>query len=354
MDKDELLTWLLEPCIKHLLASGPLRERVGISRSACERDMFASDSVQKWLARITLNPTINGLHGSKPTCWENFMGKLTDLGCHRGMPGVEQRLRPFHDWLRAEVSVPARDGRSVFRHTLVAAFLARAGYVEDGAVTTVIRNRLGTVHDFTKLNSYELYTSLEGYPKPPPNFVGKPLLRPDLVNKGNFRYPLIYDIIALAAYWAQASGNEKAMISGIIEYIMRGEYHALHHGYGICLNEKGCYNGMGWDAQVPGYPDGVPHGWYQNAFVQRMMLMSRFPVARKHPWFIGGLGHLRTFRADAGTYRFPPQYLQENACGYWLAGKYMGLGESRRNKLALELESTFWMVTLEARAEEKE
>jgi hypothetical protein len=75
--------------------------------------------------------------------------------------------------------------------------------------------------------------------------------------------------------------------------------------------------------------------------------MGQFPAARRHPWFVNGLDYLHSFQTEKGTYLFRRSYLPEQPNGYWVNGARMGLEEDRKTRLAIELESTFWMVMLQ-------
>lgn len=116
MNNSRTVEWLFEtggPVIRHLLAMSPLGKQLITVPETLEHDLLNSGLVQKWLARITFDLTLNGMHGSKPTCWENFMGKLTDLGCHKGMPEFDLEMKPFLEWLDNEYAKPPQDGRSI-------------------------------------------------------------------------------------------------------------------------------------------------------------------------------------------------------------------------------------------------
>ena len=77
------------------------------------------------------------------------------------------------------------------------------------------------------------------------------------------------------------------------------------------------------------------------------VLMAGFiEKAEAEEWFKERMNHLEEFRTGKGTYLFPKNYMQEKPQGYWVNGFHMGLGENRRKKPALELESTFWMVKI--------
>ena len=75
-----------------------------------------------------------------------------------------------------------------------------------------------------------------------------------------------------------------------------------------------------------------------------------FKSARKSEWFTNGIQQLERFRVTAGTYRFPSNYLMEKRNSYYLyQGAHMGLGENRRFRRALEIESTFRMLRIKKR-----
>ena len=75
------------------------------------------------------------------------------------------------------------------------------------------------------------------------------------------------------------------------------------------------------------------------------------PAARS-AWFAFALNYLDAFCTDRGTWCFPRDYLVEKgkSGGCYVLGYHMGLGESRRNKIALELESTYYMLSILQRA----
>jgi hypothetical protein len=66
----------------------------------------------------------------------------------------------------------------------------------------------------------------------------------------------------------------------------------------------------------------------------------------KYAWTRGALESLEQFRTPHGTYIFPKAFLQERSREYWIKAYYLGLGENRRRKLAMELESTYWMLLI--------
>lgn len=76
-------------------------------------------------------------------------------------------------------------------------------------------------------------------------------------------------------------------------------------------------------------------------------LFSRFGVARESIWFQDALSMLEQSRTERGTYRFPSDHLKEKRNSYHLyGGAHMGLGENRRKRDWIEVESTFRMLNI--------
>ena len=80
-----------------------------------------------------------------------------------------------------------------------------------------------------------------------------------------------------------------------------------------------------------------------------MNLVSGFPGAYEQQWFRQRIDHLEHYRTDRGTYLFPKEYLPEKKNSYYLySGAHLGLGE--KGGQALEIESTFRMLSIRKRA----
>ena len=143
------------------------------------------------------------------------------------------------------------------------------------------------------------------------------------------------------------AGETTRQIDTVIEYILADAYQQdIRPGYGNIRKAKRHYYGMGWSVHVPGF-----HGFPvtdPRELVLYMLLLAPFAPANQSPWFAAALDHLDTFRTDRGTWRFPSEFLVEKGKGggYYVLGYHMGLGENRRQKAALELESTFYMLKI--------
>ena len=106
------------------------------------------------------------------------------------------------------------------------------------------------------------------------------------------------------------------------------------------------YYGMGWSVHLPRFfgeeETRIPASgavWWADA-------MASFPIAARSDWFQRMLAHLDGFRTSDGLWKFPAAYLTEASDKYFVGGGHMGLGESRKNRDGLKLESTAWMLRI--------
>jgi len=169
MKDGSLIAWLLEhsgPAIRYRTAAELLDPRPSPQELArVSQELEQSPLVQGWLANVGLSTGDTDLHGSKRTCFENAAGKLTQLGCHRGMAGYDACMAPFRRWLAEQVERPSIGDWSPYYGTLVAAALARGGY-RDGAIcswppsTTISARSSGHVPTRSSPTSWSRPTSV--------------------------------------------------------------------------------------------------------------------------------------------------------------------------------------------------
>ena len=244
-------------------------------------------------------------------------------------------------------------------------------------------------------------------PASPKAFRKKRFLKPELTPDGEVRLPYIHDLYALAHFPDNARDAATARkIDTIIRYVLDPRYQTLGDGYGYLRERHDQHThhyAIGWSAHLPvcakRTPEGgmtvlgwggdpscgtaapgcggaapaaprttptrrdptsasaselpavtPPTGFERARVVQRMELMAHFPAARETRAFQDCLAHLEAHRTDRGTYLFPRDYLREQQSGYWVTGAYMALEDNRRSPHAIELESTFRMLTIKRRA----
>ncbi|MHB1319019.1 MAG: hypothetical protein ACYCYF_10420 [Anaerolineae bacterium] len=346
MGDETLIDWLLAhggPTIRYRTLT-ELRADATPAEVEQSRDALWQDpTVRAWLARLHGSVAANALHGSRPTALENVLGKLSQLGCGAGMPELDRGVAPFLEWLAG----PAAESTFTFYPLLTASMLALAGYSGETAVAAELERRLRTLYEFTSTGRYDIYVERKKYRGIPAGFMDTPLVDPALYAGGDLVMPYIYDLYALACH-PERNGSRaaRAQIDAVLGYVLDPRYQALIEGFGLMRADHNRYYAIGWSAHLTGFgKEGFPGRWPAR-LVQQMVLMAHFAAARSHPWFRAGLEHLESFRTNAGRYVFPRTYLPERTEGYWVTGAYNGLGENRRNKLAIEIESTFTIALL--------
>jgi hypothetical protein len=348
MQNRDIIDWLLEnggPTIRYRVATELLDDLSSVDLNGLVAALLESSLVNRWLERLIPETGRDQLHGSKPTAYENAMGKLTQLGCRSCMPPFDERVRPFRDWLVQTMEDVRGWSWMPFQRMIVGGFLAAAGYHGDQAVMQEMAHRLDVLYQFARQKDYDIYVDRNVYSGIPAGFRNKPLVDPALYPGGEERFPSIYDIHALAHF--PGDGVAQREIDAVIDYVLHPDYQAFPEGYGIMKAGKRKYHAIGWSVHLPGYFgfDDLSD-WSARRLVQRVVLMAHFSTARAHRWFQESLSHLETCRTERGTYVFPRPYLREGRSGYWVTGAYMGLEENRRSQQAIELESTFWMLKI--------
>lgn len=341
------IEWLLSdggPVIRYRTAR-ELLDKPPAEIADLAEELLQSPLVNMWLDRLGPSKEFNDLHSSKVTAYENAMGKLIQLGCCSGMPAFDEKTKPFRDCLWD--NNPSTDfDWTPFMRMVVGSFLCAAGYHQEPAIQAYLQHRLEILWRFTRKMDFDIYTDRAHYPDIPKGFHDKPLVKPELYMGNEMQFPSIYDIYALAHYPVHLQSQEiQQKIEAVIEYVLHPGYQAFPEGYGLMKTGKRKYYAIGWSVHLPQYSN-LPEKRDENRLIQRLVLMSNFPAARKHPWFRENVARLEHYRTDHGTYIFPRSFLQERPSGYWVTGAYMGLEEDRRNRSAIELESTFWMLKI--------
>jgi len=330
--------WLVEtggPVVRHRAARELLHLKVG------DAELLAAPSVVDWLRRIEPPAAGKTLHGSLPTHFENVIGRLTDLGCRRGMAPLDRGTRAHLHWLETDDDP---DGYAGFQRANVANGLAWAGYDRVPAIRSRLEDRLATLSAFARRKRYDIYVDPDDYPG---QVRGRPLVDPALHADGTLPLPSIWDMYALVRL--RASTDDRAIersVDSVARYVLNDEYQALAPGYGTLRTGRYRDWAIGGDVKLPGFLSGRPDPRAGALALQRIELMAAFPAARRTPWFRAWIRHLDEFRTRRGTWAFPRSYLPQKRSGYWVLASYRGLEESRRRALALEIESTFRMLSI--------
>ncbi|MDP8204623.1 MAG: hypothetical protein P9L95_08850, partial [Candidatus Tenebribacter mawsonii] len=229
-----------------------------------------------------------------------------------------------------------------FYENLIASFLSASGFKDLEPVNTFIRDRIQMIYDFTKDNNFSIFVDKANYKGISSAFDDHPLIDPELYLDGKFKLPWVHDLLTFSALYNEFPKE----IDHIISYILNEEYQKLPEGYGIVMAGVKRYTVLGWNVWLPGFSGFDIDEFHLQNLITRMILMSPFKVARESKWYKNCLKHLEQFKQKNGTYLFPKEYLKEKNNSYFITGSHMGLGENRRSKDGLALESTFWMLKL--------
>jgi hypothetical protein len=366
---DKAIDWLFNqggPVIRWRVASELFDDFPSGELTLLERDLLELPLIQTWLGRLTLGELGGRLerldpedlkqlgwlaHSSKQTALENVLGKLAELGLRSGMPGLDERMLPLSRIFRWRASLTDDALYQSAWESLVKSIFAwgllRTGYAIDEPLKDYLLEHLQICHKIARDQVYDLYANgseLAGLPKA---WVGKPILKQDVMV--NYHLPRIHDLYILASFPAELRNPETTrQIDDILMYIQDPRFQAFPDGFGYAWikEQHTCYS-WGWSPHLPGFNgfEFLP-SYYAGMLVQRLELMGRFPQVHRSLWYHEALAHLEKYRTDQGRYCFPAGYLRELPSGYYVTGAYMGLGENRRKPLGLEIESTFRMFKI--------
>jgi hypothetical protein len=295
------------------------------------------------------------VHGSKPGAIENVLGRLNELGLRAGIPELDQRMQPlariFH---LQEDSHPGAQYRTAWERLVKSIFawgMLRAGYQPDTAMQDFLNAHIENVHKIARDQVFEIYASAEELKGLPRAWAGKAIIRQEVI--ANYHLPLIHDLYILANLpdWLLTESLSQK-IDEIVRYTLDLRFQSFQPGYGYAWikERRACYS-WGWSPHLAGYKQ---LDWQAETeagmLVQHMELMAHFPAAQESRWFQSGLRHLEWYRTGKSSYSFPVHYLRDQPTGYYVNGACMSLGENRRLRRGLEIESTFRMARIRASA----
>ena len=368
-DRDRLIEWLLVnggPIVRYRTARELCGDLPAIELDRLERELLAVPRAQQELARLELGdlaPALEHLtppglarlsklvHGSQPGALENVLGRLNELGLRAGMPDLDRRMAP----LSRIFQCPEQTGTpwDIFWLRLIKSIFAwgllRAGYRPDSAMQDYLCGHIETLHKIARDHLYDLYASGDALKGLPRAWAGKPILKPEIM--AAYHLPLIHDLYVLAHLPAWMVDDDiGGKIDELIGYVIDPRFQSLRRGYGYAwIKERHACYAWGWSPHLVGFHD---LNWQEpdptGSLVQQMELMARFRAARESRWFQAALRYLEFFRTGEGAYCFPPHLLRDQPTGYYVSGACMGLGENRRTRRGLEIESTFHRARIRA------
>ncbi|TFG29635.1 hypothetical protein EU527_15615 [Candidatus Thorarchaeota archaeon] len=349
MDDYDLAQWLLQnagPCIRFRTLVDILQEQdVGIVSRALD-EMLRSPKSQLWISRLNPEFNINSLHSGRENAFENVMGKLVQLGLRAGLQPFDNKTLPFRVWLSENVEEPPQIPHAVFLRTIVASFLAYAGYDTTSRVMAQMKERIDTLYQFARDPDFSsIFVDKSEFKGVPTTSESHNIVNPILYPNQKFMLPWIHDIRGLAnCRFIFGNKNYRTKMDTIIEMILTPEYQSLPWNYGLAKYDTGYYV-LGWAAHLPGYSS-KPEGRKFAELLLTLEFMVRFPAVQKSSWFREMMEYIETFRTESGTFEFPQSWLPEKGEGYWVVGLRMAFDERKENPRAIECESTFRVLCI--------
>ena len=344
-ERDNALQWLYEKGnpILRLLAAG----RLGLEQEDLRAQMLAHGDVRYWLSCLPDAYAHISVHNSFDACLENCLRKLALFGVReQDSPKLAALNRFLVERLERRMEQP--ELMNPLELAILASSLTSFGHGEEPVVHG-IRTRLEDCFAFARAGDFDIHTNTADYPTIPAGRGEHPLVHPRFYEGNRWQFPMVYDLYAFANLPAalRTEAGTQEMVDAVIANVLDERYQRLPRGYGLMLDPPRSYFSIGWSVHLPLFfsnsGDGAPDPgtlWWAEA-------MAHFPVTATSIWFARLMEHLESFRTAEGFYRCPAAYLTENSNKYFVGGGHMGLGEERRARDRLTLESTAWLLRID-------
>ncbi|MHA1958557.1 MAG: hypothetical protein ACW968_16740 [Candidatus Thorarchaeota archaeon] len=322
------------PVLKFRTLVDLIREKnVGLVASALE-ELLIVPEVINWLSLLQPKFELNDVHSSRNKAYENIMGKLVQLGLRAGMQLFDIKTLPYRVWLSENTGQPPDKPHCVFIRTIVASFLAQAGYGATSSVKTHVNSRLDALYEFAENPEFEsIFVDKSNHNELSKNKIGHRFINPDLYPDQQFRLPWIHDISGIVnCISIMDSISQRKKAERIVEMVLSSEYQDIPRSYGIARYGKKDYV-VGWGVHLPGFAS-IPEGRDFAEMLLIMEMLAPFNCVRKSTWFRKSLDYLESFKTEFDTYSFPRAWLPES-------GTRMAYDKRAGKPNAVELESTF-------------
>ena len=317
-----LLDYLLEvgnPIIQYNV----LKMKGELTNDVSKR-LIDSEVVNYWL-RI-----FNGIeiHGTKDSAFENSIAKLLEFGLDRSnmkLDSIYCQYLEDSNW----------DTNNTFYSELMATvkypFLIRAGYFNEPNVNRYFMERLDRIEYTIKKRGVKVELDESEKPK---KYKSKFVFNIDIREEW---LPTIYDLYGFS-FIIDESKELKTRIEKVVEYILEEEFQSIPDKAYIYDNIKRRYFATG----------SVYHACFREERRLLMIyLLSNFKVAQTSHIFQTELDKLLRMKDNEGYFLFDKELIKEKKDGYFIySGSHMGMGESRRSKEWLRIESTYWMLRI--------
>ncbi len=337
-------------------ACAPIRWRVekeilGRKPETVSKDeLLAYPRVKENLDYLTGETDFNSIHGSTERTFENACGSLYDMGIRSGVKELDERIKPYFDFLEA-LADDATDDRYMhtsflgreFAASLIAGSVSALGYDGHPAVRKHVAARLARLKEFgPRFDPATLYLpDPAGYPKV---WRGKtPFLNPLHYLGKRFHLPWVWDVNS----WGNLPEGLLRKAEEAVGWMMTDEYQSLRWGYGVVAIAPRRYCAMGWSMKLPGWNGGFDAECL-GYLLRNMEMLAPFESAKAHSWFKKALAWLEGFVDADGLC----QILRESLMGKgnWILGRLGAVELSPRTYPKRVLEATFRLALIRKKA----
>jgi hypothetical protein len=314
------LAWLYEnagPIIKWRLVK-EFGLSVPDSKADLETSLVELAEVQRWVGHLGA-----AVHGHRDIHAGNAMGKLYEYGVRQGMiPQLDEKV---HQYLRHFGS-----DKAPWYDDLIAPFIIGLGYVDNPTIKKWFSDRLDSIYKFVTQGE-DVYLTEEEVRSGPKSWQGKRIFR---TRVGEPVLPSQFELIALGRWPHTKATRSKA--DKVIRFISDPDAPP-GQGYIRDANTNAIYA-----TSIPMVRDVMA-----SRLLMMMEVLALFDSGRACPWFQTHLADFEEYRSDDGRYFLPKDFMIEKKDSYYLyQGAHMGLGENRRKKSWVEIESTFRVMNI--------
>ncbi len=293
------------------------------------------DIIKYWLNAFKTNSVfiskeisnLNNIHGSRDNTFESTISKLLQFGFSREDSEFTDQ---FNFLLDDKYWKDNNSFAGMLIKTVLYPFLIHAGYGDDANIEKCFVDRLEIVESTIEKYGYDLEdTKLKKTGK----YENAYVLRYNLMES----LPTIYDLYAYAFYSGKDNDISRR-IENVIQYLLDDRFQQIP-------NNAYLYDGTGKRYYAVGKV-------YQGCLVEQrkllyLYLLSNFKAAGESDLFNNQLNGLLSTRLPDGFFEFDKDLMKEQKNKYHMySGSHMGLGEKRRGKSWVKIESTFWMLKI--------
>ena len=353
MDDRDLAYWLLHnggPIIRFRTLVDIIKEQDVGTVSKALKEMAESPEVVEWLGLIHHGLALNDVHSERRDTFENVVSKLVQLGWRAGLQPFDNKTLFSRVWLSENVDKEPTEAHEVFKRTLIASVLARAGYQTVEAVSKHVLSRLKAVYQFAESPDLsQIYVDKSKHGNIPSGLENHGLVDPQLYPNQQFVLPWIHDLYAFSHLKVVLDNDQyRSHVEEILKMVLTPEYQNLPSSYGLAKHGTGYYL-LGRAAHLPGYSQ-VPQGRQFGEMLLLLETLAPFVIIKESQWFENSMKQIEEFRTEEGTYSFPEEWLSECGKGYWIGGEYMAFDARHGRANAIEVESTFRVLSIRKRA----